>query len=499
MENRLVKSRIMRIVPILGAGLLLAAPSLAQDRPIPSSDGDCRALFDFVTGYVERNYAGFPDKVTPSDREGYEGHKAALLPRAATATSDTQCRELLVDYVDYFSDPHLRIVHAPAAASVATGENAVRERFADWPTRSVSESDIRGYLDGLESGAAPIEGIWSPVGTDYRFAIVPAASGRGDYEAVTLSADGIWWRPGQVKAKFVPIGPDEYRVDYYLRDHSLRSDEASVGRGVLSFSITSPWAQVYPRNASGYDLAHYREREANGELGIHELDPDTLLLRLPAFDPAAEAAIRSLVDENWERLSAVGTLIIDVRGNQGGGAGAYHAIRPLLYTGPMVTPGVSHYATADNIRVMQEVIDHVELTPETAEALEGIVAGMHEHLGGFVPTSDDRYEVDEVLPTPRRVAVLTDRRCISTCEAFVWIAMQSGKTTVFGENTGGFMDYGSAVMVDTPLPVFRLQMPMGRSNRVPQGMPLDNVGIEPDVRVPDEVLYWVDWVREQLR
>src|SRR5690606_23842292 len=170
--------------------------------------------------------------------------------------------------------------------------------------------------------------------------------------------------------------------------------------------------------------------------------------------------------------------------NPGGGVGSYHSIRPLLYTGPMVTPGISHYATADNMRVMQGVIDSTRMTPETVEALEGIVAGMREYLGGFVPTPDDVYEIGKVLPAPCRVAVLTDRRCVSTCEAFVWIAMQSAKTTVFGENTGGFMDYGSAVVIDTPSPAFRLQMPMGRSNRVPQGMPLDNVGIEPDVRVP---------------
>src|SRR5690606_16017725 len=101
-----------------------------------------------------------------------------------------------------------------------------------------------------------------------------------------------------------PVGPDEYSVNYYLRDHSLRSETARVGQGVLSFSRALSWARVYPGNPSGYDLARYRERELGAELAIHQLDPDTLLLRLPSFDATAEGAIRSLVEENWERLSA---------------------------------------------------------------------------------------------------------------------------------------------------------------------------------------------------
>src|SRR5690554_4156791 len=230
LENRLAISGITRAALIFGAGLLLGVHplSLAHGRPAPPADDDCRSLLDFVTGYVERNYAGFPDKVTPSDREGYEGQKAALRSRSATAVSDMQCEELLVDYLNHFADPHLSIVYAPATASALAEEEAIPERFSGWPTRSVSESDVRRYLDGVESVLSPIEGIWTPVGTDYRYAILPAASGGEGYEAVTLQADGVWWRPGQVKATFMPNGPNEYEVAYYLRDHSLRNESARV-------------------------------------------------------------------------------------------------------------------------------------------------------------------------------------------------------------------------------------------------------------------------------
>src|SRR5690554_1997283 len=152
MEKRRVTPGIMRISLMLGMCLLMAAPSLALDQPMRSLEDGSSLLLEIVTGYVERNYAGIPNKVTASDRQGYERHKAALLPRATTAISTLECDRLLVDYLEYFSDPHLSIVLDPAKAGTATGEGAIRERLANPPTRSVTESDVRSYLDGLAAG-----------------------------------------------------------------------------------------------------------------------------------------------------------------------------------------------------------------------------------------------------------------------------------------------------------------------------------------------------------
>ena len=54
MEKRRVTPGIMRISLMLGMGLLMAAPSLALDQPMRSSEDGCSLLFEFVTGYVER-------------------------------------------------------------------------------------------------------------------------------------------------------------------------------------------------------------------------------------------------------------------------------------------------------------------------------------------------------------------------------------------------------------------------------------------------------------
>lgn len=490
---------MMRFADGLWMVLLLPLVQSGQERDTPTPPGRCGEVLAFVADYVERNYAGFQAKVPEAGRPRYEEHKTELRARVGGVSTEAECHGLLLEYTGFFQDPHLSVSHRTESTDAPASDDAIRARFADRPVRLVSEEGVRDYLDGAPDELRSIEGIWEIVDTDYRVAILPDGAAEGRYEAVILSADSVWWVPGQIKATFERTAAGRYQADFYMRDHSLREEEARLRQGVLVFSGVSSWARVYPENISGYDPVRYRETESNREFAVRTLDANTLLLTLPDFNPLLQAQIDSMITANWGRLSNARNLIIDVRGNPGGSNASYSSVQPLLYTGPVVTPGMSHRATDDNIRLLEAFLEAGGITQDLEGQVREIITRMREHRGAFVPAADDTLTLDAVLPTPQRVAVLADRWCASSCESFVWSALQSEKTTVFGENTGGFLDYGDALPVETPSPAFWLHSPTARSNRVPQGTLLDNVGIEPDVRVPEEVLFWVDWVREHLR
>ena len=77
------------------------------------------------------------------------------------------------------------------------------------------------------------------------------------------------------------------------------------------------------------------------------------------------------------------------------------------------------------------------------------------------------------LPQPASPAIAADA-----------VTNTSTKVTIFGtENTGGFLDYGNLRRIDLPSGERRLFMPMTRSRRLP-AMPLDAIGLAPDVRIP---------------
>jgi C-terminal processing protease CtpA/Prc len=216
------------------------------------------------------------------------------------------------------------------------------------------------------------------------------------------------------------------------------------------------------------------------------------VLRLPNFGQSDKAPIDKLVAENRARLLATPYLVVDVRGNGGGWTSAYDAVTPLLYTDPIFHDGMDAWASPGNIASAREIASSDKFPEAIRAQARGLVARMEASPGQFVTMVDDgELRLDAVLPLPRAVAVLVDRRCASTCEQFVLDARQSRKVKVLGaSNTGGLLDYGNALTTTLPSGERRIHVPTTRSRRLP-AMPLDLVGITPDIRLrkddPDPV------------
>jgi pimeloyl-ACP methyl ester carboxylesterase len=507
-----ILSSLSHVVPLPAQdpiGVLNPATSQTVRPDYSAPDGrsaadttDCPSILAFTIGWVERNYPGFQDKVGAAERPAYAAMVGRLQPRAAAAREPAACHTVLAEYIAWFQDHHLGVaVDAPppsAAAAIREPAEPGEAAYAvsDWPTRAVTEESVRGEL--LRRGAwSPVEGIWEVVGADYRLAVVPAeASPRGPrYDAVILRAGMSGWSPGEVKARLEETSPGRFEVEYFMGNRTSRSTTAELRRGLLLLDGLSRWARMHPGDEAGYDPARFRA-DTGAETSVRRLDDRTMLIRLPSFGPAHATKIAELVRERWADLTSTPDLIIDVRGNHGGTDVSFYPLRPLFYTRPLVTEGLSIFATADHIAYGENLVE--EAPPAYRAHLEEMVARMREFAGGFVTAAADTFRLEGPLPMPRRVAVLTDRGCASSCEAFVLAARQSDKVTLYGDNTGGLTDYGNVIPVATPHPAIRLYVPTARSNRLPEES-YDVVGIPPDVRLPSEVLFPLEWVQEQLR
>ncbi|HEV2149923.1 MAG TPA: S41 family peptidase [Longimicrobiaceae bacterium] len=228
-------------------------------------------------------------------------------------------------------------------------------------------------------------------------------------------------------------------------------------------------------------------------------DDSTAVLRLGDFGDRYKPAIDSLVAAHRARLLATPYLVVDVRENGGGWTGSYESVLPLLYTRPILVHGMEAWASEGNVAYMREM-----LASDRAEGIKRVIRDllpkMEASRDRFVTISEDReIRLDTVHPMPRAVAVLTSRRCASSCEQFVLDARQSDKVTVIGtENTRGMLDYGNSRRVQLPSGKRVLQVPTSRSRRLPDD-PLDVVGIAPEVRVPEDEPDPVEFARRHLR
>ena len=227
-------------------------------------------------------------------------------------------------------------------------------------------------------------------------------------------------------------------------------------------------------------------------------DESTVVLRLPTFDVDYKPAIDSLVGANLGTLHRMPYLIVDVRGNGGGCTCSYDTIAPLLYTNPIHLNGADILASAANtnwLRSWYQAHD-VEFSESEKAWNRAVISRMETHPGEFVVFFPDTVlRRDTVYAVPRRVAILVDGGCASSCEDFVLEARKSRKGTVIGvEPTAGVHDYGNARKAW--LPGWRqVRFPTSRA----RGKRFDLLGLEPAVRVSSRQADAVAFARRYLR
>ncbi len=236
------------------------------------------------------------------------------------------------------------------------------------------------------------------------------------------------------------------------------------------------------------------------------IDSSTILFRIPNFAWESKPIIDSLIRTNFEIITSTPILIIDLRGNGGGIDYSYLELLPLIYTHSYEAKGISWRASEGNINFFEEALEAGTIRKGQEEETKELINALKSNQNTFVTVDQsDTIIRDTIYKYPLKVGIIVNDFCASSCEQFVLSAKNSNKTTIFGTNTLGVLDYSNTVPVDMPLENFQIRYPMTRSNRLPD-YPIDNIGIAPDVRItlPDnlnlksEVDDWVLFVRDYL-
>jgi len=168
----------------------------------------------------------------------------------------------------------------------------------------------------------------------------------------------------------------------------------------------------------------------------------------------------------------------------------------LIYLRPVNDEGEEVWCSEANIAFWQSWLTRDAFSDVIKAQIRTGLGRMRAHLSQFVemfPAADHRQ--DTIFRLPRRVAVLVDRGCASSCEDFVLEARQSHKVVVVGaENTAGVHDYGNLRKVY--LPGWRQMMVPTSRARGPQ---FDFIGLAPEVRIPKGTADLVDYAWRYLQ
>ena len=471
--------------------LLAVIPFLSTAQ----SDCDCRSDFAWVKETFLSNDAGVSYAVGEKGQPSLDLHTAAIQAAIDTIQDPVACTQTIYRWLEWFRAGHISIQRLQAGNANGNlgieDPDDIRAHYADAPRVEQPMEEFIASLDPTDD----YEGVWNS--GSYRI----ATKRMGDrYVGAIVSADSIYWTPGQTKLTFVPGDS----LAWYMQDHSPRP----AGRAALldRDHLLADWVRLdrvdtRENSASGEPL--YLRAAATEVPFVERLDDETLYFRIPSFQQQQKRFIDSVILANYTELHATPNLILDIHSGTGGSDDAYAQLIPLLYTNPIRTQGVEYYATELNNQRMLDFAEDKQgwgWDDSFKEWARTSYDTLQQHLGEFVNLNEERYSVttfDTVYPYPTRVAVLIDGGNGSTDEQFLLAAKQSQKVKLFGQSTFGVLDISNMHYIPSPCGDFQLGYSLTRSFRIPH-LAIDGVGIQPDYFIGDEVppWKWVDFVRE---
>lgn len=474
------------LLPVLLSSLLLG--------PAPTrSDAACAALFDDLKTRIETDYIGYAMAIAPDAGRLARYRAAAARARTrASAAAPADCTFALRALTDHLDDPHVFLLERPElSAEAAAASLAARPR---WP----------GTTPAARAGAEGLEGAWA--GPEFDAVVV--ADGRGRFTAVVTRARAPAWAVGDVAARFETRGGEVLATLYRAEDRAPIRYRAALQRdGLLLHMPPITWGRRTDARAP-QDAGFNPEKPRAPTFAA--LGPKASILSIPSFSPEHREAIAALLAAHDAEIRARGLLVIDLRGNEGGSSGLgallepwYGSAAPRPDTGPRPNP--TALASARMIAYFSGLRDSLPQGEDRA-FFDAFIARMQAAPGRLVAFFESPDQAAQLMaprpapvlhPEPAQVAILVDRHTVSAAEAFLLAARRSPRVTVFGENTGGSIDYQNVAMFGLGQGPLRhtLGLPTSAASDELPAKGFNATGVPVDVPLAGER----DWVGAVLR
>ena len=228
------------------------------------------------------------------------------------------------------------------------------------------------------------------------------------------------------------------------------------------------------------------------------LDSSNILFKMSDFSGNYVKLYDSLIEKNKSIISNTKNLILDIRNNVGGTTKCYKNLVSYICTNSILTSETYKLCSTDLIESARKTRDKYVKSNDSLKIITSNI-----YLSKLLASRDsllyfpaDTIECTLADNKIKNVAIIMNNCSRSAAELMVLNFKQSKKVKLFGEPSGGAVDYLD--ILNFQLPVSKYYLWIGSSKRVPTKFaPLyDEKGIEPDVRISDNELDWVDYVKK---
>lgn len=459
--------------------LLLSFPAFG----LQAQNCNCGENFRYLTNRIIKNYVGYNDKVTSKNERQFRRFTDSL-QKIADQSNAYKCLSISREWLDFFKDKHISF----GIFFNEISPDSIRRFFANEEKTSWTEAAFKTYLEQNKEKLDDIEGIWNA--GIYEIGIVKDVK-PNQFMGFILRADSIRWMPQQIKFRLSKNNNGYQTISFAGGDHSEQHPILLKTGDVLDFGIFGKWV----RGPKPAPAAPKQEVDLSPKFKV--LDNETALFEMPSFgkmDYVAPTA--ELIKKNENVLKNTKHLIIDLRNNSGGSVLVYEKLMPYLYTNPILREGGYVLATPDNIKDSGYNKEYPGTPDSMKNVFRNYLIELKAHEGELYKLYPiDTLKFETVYKNPERISFLVNGGTGSAAEMFLLEAKQSKKVKLYGQNSSGAVDYTEFVKVRMPCGYYTLYYPTCKSLRLPD-YPLDNIGIKPDIAIPDGVTDWVEFVKQ---
>ena len=452
----------------------------------------CSCLDDyyFIKNHIEKNHGGFNKKIKSPDEPAYKKFTDELNKEIKALKDNRHCIAYLKKYILYLQDHHSNITGAAGQpvneSSAAAIDSFLKSRV--FLSTEIVRMDNDFLSDRLKNPADGIEGIYETADGTYKVTLLENKTAYRDYAAFILESKTPLWTCGQVKFELKKINDSVMQYFGFLRNHTLNYDEIPFKKD--QFRITGWEKQTNKTDVKATVID-------NQLIRFTVLDSQTTLISIRSFSSAVYKTLDSVYKQIIPQIKKYPYLIIDVRNNGGGADFAYSPLMPLLYTDTIHNDVVEIYNSPDNRKAYKK-FDSLSVQSGNKAVFSRSLNVMNKGDSySFIPLGTGMPSVS-VFPVnsgyPKKIAILYNRGCASSCESLLFDALYSKKTIFVGENSGGYTGYGDVMNIQTPCgntlswttTVYRDQWKY------------EFVGIPPQYKIPADEADWIDYTRRLL-
>lgn len=472
-----------RTICFLISLLLLSVKTFSQSC-------NCLENLNKLVRKTEENYAGFPSKVNNNTKSAYKDLIKSIVKRASKETNPKTCFYLLKEYIRFFKDKHftLRYINAD-----------------DYDREMITFSEKYFQEKLLKKELADIEGIWINADTSLKLAIQKTQP--NTFKGIVIAS----------KDPNIPIGlvyltlrtsKNGFITNEY--NYFITTDIPAKQKGnLLQIWNQSMFGKIYPTALSQVEKKELSTwLNDNNGLDFQKLSSKTAYLKIPSF-LNNDDKIQQLITKSDSVIKTCDYLIVDLTGNGGGNTG-WVSFLSYFMTNPIRQYDTYLRVTPENVQLKLKDLEPYVLNPipddykkyfpdETIAAYKKAYQELPTTKKTFYPIPGVTFPLDSILQRPKKIALIVDDLCGSSTEYFFHITQQSKKTTTYGINTIGMMDYeGMSIPTALPYDKYFLTIPIVKSSWTDK-KPIDKTGFQPTILLNTiEQKKWVEFVMKNL-